>query len=110
MRWNDARNAEILARYEAGASSRWLAGEYGLCKGRIHAIIHEARRIRAIPPLNLNDIDTWRLSARSYFALRGDGVRQFADLKKAMPHLRKIPNLGKVSWAEITAFYERHRE
>jgi DNA-directed RNA polymerase alpha subunit len=99
----------ILARWMAGEKAPALAKELGLHRGRVAQIILSATMPRRL--CALNDIDNLGLSTRLRNALYQTDITTHEQLLELSEReMRRIPNLGQVSWAEIRAIQEKLRE
>jgi DNA-directed RNA polymerase alpha subunit len=93
----------------AGEKAPALAKELGLHRGRVAQIILSASMPRRL--CALNDIDNLGLSTRLRNALYQTDITTHEELLALTEHeMRRIPNLGPVSWGEIRAVQARLRE
>jgi hypothetical protein len=98
------RDDDILSRRKAGETLKQIGVRYGISKERIRQRIAKLERERANPPNpfaeNLIDIG---FSTRTLNCLLGHGLTTRTQLQcYSTRDLARIPNMGKVSIAEVS--------
>lgn len=96
-------HADILSRREAGETLKEIGARYGVSQERMRQIIYKLHWERDNPPNpNAENLEDVGFSTRTINGLLGHGVRTRAQLQcYSARDLARIPNLGKVSIAEI---------